>query len=74
MSIARIECVVGELVEHLVDQPVDVGLVVPEAVEHRVQRGVGDLQLPGRQVEPEGDLVRSDQRELFVFLSHQAAS
>src|SRR5205807_682017 len=42
---------VGQLVEHLVDDPVDVGLVVPEAVEESVQRRVRDLQLRRSELE-----------------------
>jgi hypothetical protein len=44
-----------------VDDPVHVGLVVPEVVAHRAQRRVHDLQLRRRQVQPEGDVVGADE-------------
>ena len=40
---------------------VDVVLVVAEVVEHRLQRGVDELQLRGRQIQRERDLVGSDE-------------
>src|SRR5690606_10245480 len=36
---------VGELVEHLADHPVDLGLLVAEVVEQAAERGVRDLEL-----------------------------
>jgi hypothetical protein len=57
---------VGELLEHLADDRVDVALVVAEIVGEGPQRGPGDLQLGRGEIEPVGDLVGSDQVELFV--------
>ena len=54
-------CLVGQLGEHLAEHAVHVGLVVPEVVVHRAQRRVHDLQLRGRQVERERDVVGPDQ-------------
>src|SRR5215213_2489775 len=60
---------VGELVQYLADDLVDVSLVVAEVVQQRLQRRPGDLQLAGGQVEPVGDLVRADEVKLVV--SHE---
>jgi arsenate reductase (thioredoxin) len=61
---------VGELVEHLADELGDVPLVVAEVVEQRLKRGPRDLELRRGEVEPVGDLVRSDEVELFFGLGH----
>jgi hypothetical protein len=50
-----------QFVEHVLDDPLDVVLFAPEVVVQRLQRCVDDLQLGGREIEPEGDLARSDQ-------------
>ena len=49
--IARIACSSGSFVQHLLDQRMDLGLVVPEVVEQRAQRGVRDLELLRGQLE-----------------------
>src|SRR5215218_6679641 len=47
---------VGELVQHLAHDLVDVAFVVTEVVEHRLQRRPGDLELCRGQIQPIGDL------------------
>jgi hypothetical protein len=41
---------VGELLEHLADDRVDIALVVAEIVGERPQRRPGDLQLGGCEI------------------------
>src|SRR5215207_2231591 len=60
---------VGELVQHLAQDLVDVALVVTEVVEHGLQRRPGDLELGRGQIQPVRDLVGTDQVELVV--SHE---
>ena len=59
---------VGQLGQQLVDDLVDLRLVVPEVVAHRAQRGVDDLQLGGREIEGERDLVGAD--EVRIACAH----
>jgi hypothetical protein len=61
---------VGELLEHLVDDPQYVGLLVPEVVAQRVQRGVGELELRRSQLEV---VVELGLRTLLVFVAHARA-
>jgi hypothetical protein len=42
---------VGELVEHLVDDVPDLGLVMAEVIEKRAERSVSDLELRRGQLE-----------------------
>jgi peroxiredoxin len=57
---------VGQLVEHLADDVVDIALVVAEVVQQGLQGGPGDLELGRSEIEPVSDLVRSDQVEVLV--------
>src|SRR5436190_9628653 len=54
-EVDRAHVVLGrQLVEHLADDVLHVALLVAEAVEHRLERRVRDLQLGRCEVEPEG--------------------
>ena len=55
-----------QLVQDRADDPLNVVLVMPEIVQERLERAVGELELRRGELEAIGDLVRLDQTDVVV--------